>query len=609
MNKKKFLTVLFFFTAFISLNAQELDDSFLDTLPDDIKKDVMQRSANNAENLENNYSAYQYSSKLKQEEEFNKLKIRLESDLKELEKRLANEDNQAEDLELFGSDFFSTFQTSFMPINEPNPDSSYTLDVGDILNIQLIGQRDYIEKFPINNDGSINLPDIGSIVVVGLTLSETSGLIKSKVGSTFIGTDAFVSLDKIRDVNILVTGNAKNPGIYTLTGNSNILHAISAAGGISEFGSYREINLIRNNTVVEKLDIYDLLIDGNYNLQKRLRSGDVIFVESTKNIVTIDGAVKRPGLYEVLDGQYLFEVIEYANGMKQTADLENISLERILDGSLKTIPVVNENQFKNIIPVDGDLIYVREFPYRKAKISGAVQKPGQYILANGETLNDLIDKAGGFNTNADLFGAVYLNEQAKEVNKISKDLLYREFIDTIISASLISAGANASTDLGLLVNLTSELRNTEPNGRIVVDLLNENSLNQFGIREGDELIIPETNNNVYVYGEVSNEAALMFASNEDVEYFIEKSGGYKKSADIESIFVLHPNGETQRYSMKRNVFESKPKNDIKIYPGSIIFVPKKLDESAARTLAAQAYVSILGSLGIALASLSSINNN
>ena len=128
-----------------------------------------------------------------------------------------------------------------------------------------------------------------------------------------------VSLE-IRDVNILVTGNAENPGIYTLTGNSNILHALSAAGGISEFGSLREINLIRDNIIIETLDVYDLLIEGQYNLKKRLRSGDVVFVEPRKNIVTIDGAVNRPAKYEAGDDQKLISIIEYANGINRNAD-------------------------------------------------------------------------------------------------------------------------------------------------------------------------------------------------------------------------------------------------------------------------------------------------
>ncbi len=592
----------------VSIIAQELDEEFLASLPDDIRKDIQETNQRKADGTAETYRPYVYSSKLKQAETFLKLKDRLESDLLELERRLDFDDSTdaSQELVLYGSDFFNTFQTSFMPINEPNPDSGYMLDVGDLLEIQLVGSEEYVEDLLINSDGSISMPDIGKVVIAGLSLNDASQLIKSKVKSTFIGTEAFVSLAEIRDVNILVTGNAEYPGIYTLTGNSNILHAISAAGGISEQGSLREINLIRDNTIIESLDVYDLLILGKYNLKKRLRSGDVVFVESKKSIVTIDGAVNRPAKYEVLENQNLLSIVEYANGITRNADRENISLERILDGSLKTIPVRSENQFETIMAEDGDLIYIREFPYREAKISGAVLKPGFYTMAAGETVNDLIQKAGGYTENAYQFGAIYLNEDAKSINKLSKEILYQEFLDNIIAVSQQNIGGNF--DLSPIVKLTEELKDTPPNGRVVIDLLNESTIDLYNIKEGDELFVPERNNVVYVYGETSTEGAVVFAENQSVEYFVDKSGGFKKFADNESIYILHPNGESQLYRSKRSIFESRPRNEIKIYPGSIIFVPRALDESAPRRLATQAYVSILGNLGIALASLSAIND-
>ena len=392
-----------------------------------------------------------------------------------------------------------------------------------------------------------------------------------------------------------------------MTGNSNILHAISAAGGISEFGSYREINLIRNNQIIETLDVYDLLIDGLYNLKKRLRSGDVIFVEKRKAIVTIDGAVYRPAKYEVLEDQDLATVIKYANGIKSTADRRNFSLERILDGTLKTIPVINDSQYKTIKALDRDLIYIREYPYREAKISGAVMKPGTYILAADESINDLVEKAGGYTKNAYLMGGIYLNDDAKEINQKAKDILYEEFLDSIIALSQQNISGNF--DLTPIVGLTKEIKNSQSNGRVVVDLEDEDSLDKYSVKNNDHLFIPETTNVVYVYGEISSEGAVMYSENQGVNYFVEKSGGYKKFYDAESIYVLHPNGESEFYSSKRNIFESSPESSTKIYPGSIIFVPRKLDEATPRRLSAQAYVSILGNLGIALASLSSINNN
>ena len=280
----KIINLIFLSLMIVSIGAQELDPEFLESLPDDIRKDLQQKNQRKALGTEETYRPYLYSSKLSQAETFLTLKDRLERDLLELERRLDSDKkiNLNKDLQLYGLDFFNTFQTSFSPINEPNPDSGYMLDVGDVIQIQLVGPNDYIEDFLINPDGSISLPDIGKIVIAGLTLNDASQIIKSRVNSAFIGSEAFINLTEIRDVNILVTGNARNPGIYTLTGNSNILHALSAAGGISEFGSLREINLIRDNSVIESLDIYDLLIEGQYSLKKRLRSGDVIFVEAKK---------------------------------------------------------------------------------------------------------------------------------------------------------------------------------------------------------------------------------------------------------------------------------------------------------------------------------------
>ena len=172
--------------------------------------------------------------------------------------------------EIFGSKFFDTIQTSFMPINDPNLGGDYVLDFGDVIEINLIGQKDSIESYEIGRDGSINLPDLGKINLAGLTLSQASDLIKAKIKQTFIGTDGYISLINIRDINVIVSGNAYNPGIYTLNGNSNMLHALSMAGGINEYGSYRNIQLIRDGEKIDQLDIYQVLMYGKNQTLKEV---------------------------------------------------------------------------------------------------------------------------------------------------------------------------------------------------------------------------------------------------------------------------------------------------------------------------------------------------
>ena len=586
--------------------SQEIDNDFISSLPEGIQGDILKRAQEQSDEEEPVFRSIESQSKLNKKN-IEELKARIEADLEYIERLLSEDENYKKDpneLQIFGSDFFSTYQSTFMPINEPNLSSDYILDFGDILEIQLVGQKEFIKKINIKRDGSISLPEIGNISLAGLSLDDAYNLIKFKVSEAFIGTEAYISLTNLRDINVLVSGNAYNPGIYTVSGNSNILHVLGIAGGINELGSYREINLIRDQKVIETLDMYDVLINGTYNPNVALRSGDIIFVRPVKNMVSIEGAVRKPAKYELNDDQNLSDVINYSDGLVIEADLSNIFLDRLLDGGVKSLPIRNISQFDNIIVNDGDKIFIRKHSFRSISINGAVLKPGTYVMTEGESLMDLVGKAGGFTKNAYPVGAVYENKNALEVNKMAKDALYLSFIDSIILASQKNP---TFTDLSSVIEITEKLRNLEPNGRVGIDLL-ENS-DSIIIQHEDSLVIPEKPNHVYIYGEVSNEGAISYEDIESVDYYISKSGGLKNTADKQAIYVLHPNGSTQRYTKQKNVFQNKPDQDILIYPGSVIFVPREIDSSVSNRVAAQAYASILGSIGITLASLSSINNN
>ena len=605
--KKIFLYILITFPFIVV--SQELNEAFLESLPNELREDIQNRIETKTSTEEPTYRSIQNQTKL-EKKRLEDLEKRLEKDLKYLKEKLEeNEDKNDKrfDLKIFGNDFFRTYQSTYMPINEPNLSPSYILDFGDILEIQLVGQENEVEDYQIKRDGSINIPDVGPIKLSGLSMSEAIELIKAKVNLTYVGTKTFVSLSNLRDINVLVSGNAYNPGIYTVSGNSNILHVLGIAGGINENGSFREIQLIRNQQVIETLDMYDVLITGKFNTKNTLKSGDVIFVKPVNKIVSIDGAVKVPSKYELIDGQNLYDLIDYANGMSNDADLDNIYLDRMLDGKIKSLPITNIKQFKDIVANDGDTIYIRKHNFKIVNIQGAVLKPGTYLMADNQSINELISNAGGFTDNAYPFGAVYENQEAFKINKMAKEKLYEEFIDNIITAS--QKNPAGSYNLSSIVELTQNLKDTVPNGRVVIDLLDENASDRLIIKDGDVLTIPEKSNHIYIYGEVNYEGALKYNEYADIGLFINKSGGLKDNADSKAIYILHPNGDTQRASVAKNIFQSSPDEALKLYPGSIIFVPRAVDSSATNRLATQAYVSILGNIGIALASLSSINNN
>ncbi len=578
--KKIFILALFFPSIF--LISQELDQKYLDSLPEDMRRDILEQVDERDELDEPVYR----------------------NDSSQLKKVPEDEEDSEDKLKVFGEEFFSTYQSTFMPINEPNFDSEYILDYGDVLKIQLIGIKNSNDSYEVLRSGALNIPDIGNIIVSGLSLAQASSLIQAKVESIYVGTEAYTSIENMRDINVLVSGNAFNPGIYTLSGNSNPLQALVVAGGINEFGSFRNILVKRNNKIIQKIDIYEYLIFGNAQKHIRLQSGDLIFVEKRENLVTVDGAVKRPMIYELKKNESLDKSLMFANGLDVDADLDNITLDRIVGGRVTRATVDSIDDLKNVTSNHKDVVNIRRFKFRNVSILGSVNNPGSYLMNEGETVYDLVNKAGGYSKNAYPFGGVFINQNAKEVNELANEKLYKDLLTLIMNQS----SSNPEADLTPLISLASDLKDSEVSGRIQVELdldklQNNPSLNTI-LQDGDEVIIPELVNHIYVFGEISNQGTVLFDQEKDINYYINKQGGLLDSADKNAIYILLPNGESIRLQTRKNLFMNYNSSELTIYPGSVIFIPRKINSDYLRRQSLQAYAAILGNIGVSLASIS-----
>ena len=572
MIRKILITTMLFFP--LLALSQELDDSYIDSLPEDVREDVV--------------------SKINIKKELEKPVYRRASTV--VDKPITNPD-------LFGSDFFDTMQTTFMPINEPNLDSSYVLDFGDVLEIQLIGQKEEINTYSISRDGSINFPDIGKITLAGLSLGEASELVKSKINISYIGTQAFVSLKNIRDISILIAGNAFNPGIYTLNGNSNMLQALSIAGGVGEYGSYRDIDLIRNGKIIDTLDLYELLVFGKYNFLSSLRSGDSIVVNPQKNTISLETGVKRPAVYEIKDEDSFSDILRFANGYSGYANQNSISLKRVINGVTKVFSLTKDELY-DLKLSNNDSIFIEEYKVNEITISGAVNNPGKYKLRQGATLSNLLELVGGYDDLAYTFGGYLENQTALAINEEAKIKLYNTFIDNlIINSTTMSDQA--------ITMLIEQLESSETSGRVIaefdLDVLKSNPSLDTILENGDEIFIPMKTQQVYIQGKVSNPGATRYAPGENIQYYIDSVGGALESSDPSNIFIIHPNGETQILKSNPRLLAYSKNNKVLIYPGSIIYVPQKTDFANSLEVAA-IWAPIISSIALSMTSLSVLNN-
>ena len=576
-----------------SIFSQELDEAYLASLPDNVRADVLTKIDNRTEQEE---PIYRRQSTMTDKPSLDKLELLDKEQLEKLEERKKRN--------RFGDNIFTMMQSSFMPINEPNLDSSYVLDFGDTLELQLIGQKNSIDNLSIKRDGSINIAEIGKIFVSGLSLDDANKLIKAKVSTAYIGVEAFITLVNIRDIQVLITGNAYNPGIYTLNGNSNILHAISMAGGINENGSYRKIDLIRNNEVIKSVDLYDIFIYGKLGFVERLRTGDSILVKPAIKMVSLSGAVKRPALYELKDSDSFQDLIQFGNGFTDSANLDTLRIERPFKDDTSFIDILDLDQLSSMDVRSSDRLNVRAFERRTVTISGAINTPGVYTISKDETLSSLINKAQGYKDNAYPFGGVLINEKALALNEIAAEKLYKSFIQRLITKG---DSLFASESLPFILD---ELKKTEISGRVMaefdLDVIEANKDLDTTLDNNDQIIIPIKSEQVYIFGEVNQPGAIRYKPSQSVTDYIADGGGAIESSDLNNIFVIHPNGEVNRMSNgSRLSLLNNRNNEILIYPGSVIYIPREVKSNAS--MIASIWAPILSSTATSIAALSVLN--
>ena len=315
------------------------------------------------------------------------------------------------DSTLFGSKLFfqKNRKLSFEPsLNQATP-KNYILGPGDLIYVDIYGQSEKYYEATVNPEGSILLDNIGLIAVSGKTIEAAEGIIKNRVASFYTGlsganpqTFLQVTLGNVKTIKVHILNEVRLPGTFTLSAFSTVFNALYAAGGPSDKGTLRAIQLIRNNKKIAEIDVYDLLINGTANLDVQLQDQDVILVNPYLARVKVMGEVKRPLVFEVTPEDNLEDILRFAGGFTDLAFKDRISISRIT-GNQRSISDVYSNQLGLFNLKGGDEISVYRIIDRysnRIQIKGAVFRPGIFSLTEGLTLTQLIKNADGLKGDA-----------------------------------------------------------------------------------------------------------------------------------------------------------------------------------------------------------------
>lgn len=322
------------------------------------------------------------------------------------EKAVVNASPQAK--KIFGFQLFNSGNLTFEPpVNMPTP-QNYVLGIDDELMVSIWGASQQTYQLAIETNGAVNIPDIGPVYVSGMEFSKAKELIKRRLIAIYSGMDgsspntyAEVSISNLRSIKINVIGEAMVPGTYTLPSTASAFNALYLSGGPNENGSFRNIQLIRDNKTIKTIDVYDYLINANTQGNIQLREQDIIYIPTYQKRVEASGAFKRTGIFELNEKEKLSDLIRYLGGFTDHAFKAQLSLTRITDSEKKVIDV-SQSIFESFTPSNGDVVVASGIIDRyenRVNISGAVFRPGTYELTDGLQLSGLIKKAQGVTEN------------------------------------------------------------------------------------------------------------------------------------------------------------------------------------------------------------------
>lgn len=305
----------------------------------------------------------------------------------------------------FGSSFFGRSTVTFEPnLRIPTP-KNYVLGPDDELVVDIYGNAVDNFRMKVSPEGTVKMLNLAPVYVNGLTIEQANERIVNRLRQAYStlnrpgsGTYSTITLGNVRSIRVMIVGEVMRPGTYTLSSLSTAFNALYVSGGPNENGSYRNIEVIRNNKVIKRIDLYRFLADADLQDNVALQDQDIILIRPYETKVELAGEVKKTGIFEAKQGETLKDILRYAGGYTPEALTDLIQYQRNT-GNNFIIGSVDSAQVASFQPRNGDIFYVKrilEVVVNQVEIRGAVTRPGVYPLdERTKSVKELINIAQG----------------------------------------------------------------------------------------------------------------------------------------------------------------------------------------------------------------------
>ena len=258
------------------------------------------------------------------------------------------------------------------------------LNRGDVINFWIYGKKEKNFTLTVNNEGNIDIPEVGPVRVAGESFSEVKSLLTNYLSSSYKNSRVIVSLDAFSNAQVTVTGFVNAPGIYNTTSVSSVKNILISAHGVGEVGSVRNIQIKRGGSVIKAIDFYNLISQGLDGGDFVLKPNDVVHIPRADGLVTITGSVYKEAIYEITSGETLWSILSFAGGLKPDADGLSISVKRYARNSQIQNLTLSASQAKSFVVQNGDEIYVyglNTTQDRYVMITGNVVREGKRAIS------------------------------------------------------------------------------------------------------------------------------------------------------------------------------------------------------------------------------------